>query len=168
MTENPVATLLQQHLNGADVTEQIAALTHDDPQLRQITQLLANREHQLQAELESHEQDEFEQQQREQEQEHRRERVQSLRRHLDQLTQELERLHGTLDVLAGALGACPTCLGYDPGCPLCHGRGQPGSLPPDPDSFDQIVLPAVRARTYLCSRTGRGRDVDEKAERSTA
>lgn len=158
--------LLQQQLGGASPSEAVAQLTADDPQLAQIVQLLTGREQQLQAELQQQEQDELEEQLREREEQARQARGQALRRHLDELTGDVRRLQDTIDLVAAALGACPTCLGRDEACPLCHGRGRVGSMPPDPVAFDRVVLPAVRAHAYSRSRTARARTEPESPERS--
>lgn len=145
--------VIQQHLEGAPLDQTLAQLAQDDPQLAPLAQLLAQRERQLEEDLERHERDDEEEERlRAAEQESRHRTAQRLREHVDALTRELERLRQSLESLALGLGACPACLGADGGCPLCHGRGVPGSLPPDQAEFDRLVLPAVRARAYTGAR----------------
>ena len=154
-----LASLLQQHLAGTPTSETLAALAGDDPQLSAIAQFLAQRERQLEDELRDGDLGEdgddgddpvvitgYDS------------RVEVLRDQVDHLASELARIQSTLDTVSGALGACPACLGADASCPLCRGRGVPGSLPPDPAAFDLVVLPAVRAHAYSRSRTARGPD----------
>jgi len=63
------------------------------------------------------------------------------------LRRELADLRQANDTLASALGACPYCWGGDDCCRVCRGRGRPGYAPPDPDLFEELVVPAVqRAR----------------------
>lgn len=68
----------------------------------------------------------------------------ALGRRVEHLELELERLQEINDTLAAALGACEVCWGDDPDCEACRGRGGPGSLPPDRDLFQRLVMPAVR------------------------
>lgn len=49
------------------------------------------------------------------------------------------------DVMAGAVGACAECWGQDPQCPTCHGKGTPGHMAIDEESFASIVAPALEA-----------------------
>jgi hypothetical protein len=60
------------------------------------------------------------------------------------LAAELRRATGIVGDVADALGACARCLGTDERCPVCLGRGVPGSKEPDAPRFDQLVAPAVR------------------------
>jgi hypothetical protein len=70
-----------------------------------------------------------------------------------ELRQELADLREANDTVAAALGACPICWGGDRSCDVCRGRGRAGFRPPDPDLFDELVVPAVqRARAMV--RTG--------------
>lgn len=178
MTDSPIATLLQQHLSGVDISDQLNDLVQSDPQLAPMAQLLTRRDQQLPAQAESGQDNEaleaelvfgdrdelMEQQSRDIKQLGRV--AQSLRRDLGCMTAEIERLHATLDQVAAALGGCPICLGGDPDCALCSGRGTPGALPPDPEAFREIVLPAVHAYSYRRSRTVRGRAQPDNGERS--
>lgn len=65
-------------------------------------------------------------------------------RGLRRLRRELEGLREVNDTLAAALGACPGCWGGDEDCEACGGRGSAGSMPPDAELFEELVLPAVR------------------------
>jgi hypothetical protein len=46
-------------------------------------------------------------------------------------------------LLASALGAC-SCWGEDPSCADCWGAGRVGWVPPDPQLYDEYVVPALR------------------------
>jgi hypothetical protein len=141
-------TVLQRHLAGASLTEALAGVAEDNPQLAAISQVLALREQQAGTDtgdavqavagLAAGEEADS--------------RYKVLREQLDEITADVGRLHDTLETVAAALGACPVCLGADATCLLCRGCGVPGSLPPEPVAFDQIALPAVRARAFARSR----------------
>ena len=45
-------------------------------------------------------------------------------------------------LLAAALGACE-CWGLRVDCDLCLGQGSPGWTHPDPELFDEFVMPAI-------------------------
>jgi hypothetical protein len=159
-------TVLQRHLAGASLTEALAGVAEDNPQFAALSQVLALREQQAGTEAEDAEQAEVELAAGGEDS-----RYAVLREQLDEITADVGRLHDTLETVAAALGACPVCLGADAACLLCRGRGVPGSLPPDPVAFDQIALPAVRARAFARSRH-RGRrphpaePIHEPTERS--
>jgi hypothetical protein len=69
---------------------------------------------------------------------------------LEELKEELSDLREANDTVAAALGACPICWGGDRSCKVCRGRGRAGFRPPDPDLFDELVVPAVqRARAMV-------------------
>ncbi len=170
MTDNPAAEILQQHLSGVDVSDQLAGLLANDPQLSPVAQLLANRDQNTQAEtagenaIDASVQAQADLQELDAQLQRQAGDIELLVREQEALHQsvrytanEVERLHALLDPVAAALGACPTCLGEDADCPLCRGQGVPGSLPPDPECFRAIVWPAVRAHAYQRSRTVRGR-----------
>jgi hypothetical protein len=148
--------VIQQHVGGAPLDQTLAQLAQDDPQLAPLAQLLAERERELEADLERHESEDEEERLRVAEGEARRQTTIQLRERFEVLTSELERLRQAVESLGLGLGACPTCLGADQGCPLCHGRGLPGSLPPDQAAFVRFVLPAVRARAYTEARNRPG------------
>ena len=151
MTDDLMA-VMQQHLDGAPLDQTLTRLTEEDPQLAAVAQLLAQREQSLEADLEQQEREDEQERLRAAEEESRRQVTQRLHEHIEALTGELERLRQSVEILGLGLGACPSCLGTDAECPLCHGRGLPGSLPPDQAEFDRLVLPAVRARAYTQAR----------------
>lgn len=140
--------VLQKHLAGASLTDALAELAGDDPQVAALTQALALREQQAAAEAEQSELAEAEAAAAEQADL----RYAALQEQFDAITADIGRMQDTLETVAAALGACPVCLGADGACLLCHGRGVPGSLPPDPVAFDRVALPAVRARAFARSR----------------
>ena len=160
--------VLQQHLEGAPLDETLSRLAQDDPELAPLAQLLAQREHELEADLGHDEPEDVDESVRVAAREATRE-TEQLREHVDALATELDQLRVSVESVGFALGACPTCLGAVEGCPLCHGRGQPGALPPDPTAFDQLVLPAVRARAYehARARTRKSHAAQSPDERST-
>ncbi len=61
-----------------------------------------------------------------------------------ELREENRLLQERLGILAEALGACPHCWGEGQSCPICQGRGTPGSFFPNREVFTAYVLPAVR------------------------
>jgi hypothetical protein len=130
--------VLQKHLAGASLTEALAGLADDNPQLAAITQALALREQQAESAAEEDALAEAELAASEQADA----RYAMLQERLEEITADVGRLQDTLEAVAAALGACP----------VCRGRGTPGSLPPDPAAFDQVALPAVRARAFARSR----------------
>ena len=127
---NDLMAVMQQHLDGAPLDQTLTRLTEEDPQLAAVAQLLAQREQSLEADLEQQEREDEEERLRAAEEESRRQVTQRLHEHIEALTGELERLRQSVEILGLGLGACPSCLGTDAECPLCHGRGLPGSLPP--------------------------------------
>jgi hypothetical protein len=132
---------------------ELAQLANGDPQVAQIAQFLARREEALSRELAQQEQDDAA---RDEEAHHAaltRQQITELRRVADDLSAEAAGLRTSLDTVAAALGACPGCWGEDPACRWCRGRGRPGSMPPDPDAFELLVLPAVRLHAQLRRRT---------------
>ena len=162
---------LQQHLSGAGLPETLSQLAGDDPRLAQVAQLLTLRQQQ-EAEMRDAEnasegnslaqaQEELA---RAREEKERLEQAALTQRYIDELTVELKRVQDTIEHVAGALGACPVCLGQDRDCELCHGRGTPGSLPPDSEDFHNVVLPAVRAHAYTRSRSRRDRPPQQGSE----
>lgn len=153
MAGDPLIDLLQQQLTGgADLSDSIGKLAQSDPRLGQIAQFIAKREEQLQEELDRQELEEQQRQQEVQRLDGRRERADALRHHVEEMAAELDTLRATLDEVAGALGACPSCWGEQPGCRWCRGRGRAGFMPPDPESFDRLVMPAVRVHAHLHRR----------------
>ena len=69
---------------------------------------------------------------------------------------ELAALRQVNATLAAALGACPLCWGDDE-CDACEGGGRPGYVRPDPELFDELVVPAIARmrRTARPARPGR-------------
>lgn len=158
-TAEPIATLLQRHLAGDDISGQVAEMVGGDPQLAAVAQMLADRQSSLQTEIDTYEHHDADALAEASDGEgSRHARAEALRAEWENMSVELERLCTTLDEVAAALGACPRCLGADADCALCHGRSGPGTLPPDPLSFTRIVLPAVRAHSYSRSRKVRDRE----------
>jgi len=145
--------LLQKQLAGASLSETVAGLAGQDPRMAAVAQALALREEQLEAEARQQEHDEADEELRLDTGLQKSDQVALLQSQLDLIAADVARLQSTVDMVASALGACPTCLGTDPGCLLCRGRGVPGALPPDPEAFEQVTLPAVRARAYARSRS---------------
>lgn len=141
-------TVLQKRLAGASLSEALAGLTDDNPQLAALTQALALRDQQAQTDADEDDLADFPLAADEQADQ----RYAVLQDQFAAIVDDVARLQDTLQTVAAALGACPVCLGADAGCPLCRGRGAPGSLPPDPVAFDQVALPAVRARAFDRSR----------------
>lgn len=70
--------------------------------------------------------------------------VQRLGGQVKKLRAELDQLREVNDALAAALGACYLCWGKDPGCPVCHGTGRPGTAIPDKQLFARFVAPVLR------------------------
>ncbi|WP_425148541.1 hypothetical protein [Deinococcus sp.] len=156
---------LQQHLAaGGQLSEVLPELLPgqdaDNPALGLLSQLLAQRQEQLAAHLQEADSPEFSQaeelererlleaqaQQRAEElqrAEARRERMLRLRERFEDMNAELRWSRALLDELALALGACPTCWGEESHCRLCRGRGHPGFLTPDPETFARLVAPAL-------------------------
>src|SRR2546423_124293 len=61
-----------------------------------------------------------------------------------QLKEDLDDALDELDDFAKAVGACPRCWGEDNRCPVCHGKGYPGSFKIDMKLFEEIIMPALR------------------------
>ena len=150
MDRDVLLSLLQQQLSGrASVTESLASMVGTDPELAPITQLLAQREAQLQRQLEEDDANGTDDLVAEQQREERRRRGEAIRAFIEQQAAELDAVRLVLDDVAAALGACPSCFGADPQCRWCRGRGTPGFMPPEPDSFERLVLPALRVQARL-------------------
>jgi hypothetical protein len=153
MTDIDLAALVKQQLaGGASVQQSLGKLAETDPQLAPIARLLAQREEELRQELEQEEQDELLDRREEEALADRRRRAKDLREHLEGLTAEVAALRARFADVAGALGACRVCFGDDRACPWCLGRGGPGFMPPDPDGFERMVLPALRLHVRLRAR----------------
>jgi hypothetical protein len=154
-----LSDLLTAHLAGAPMSQTLSALAAGRPDLSALTQALAQREQQRetqqadQAPLDDLLAFERETGSSTAVEGFSLEQLELLRRNLNDLNAEVARLQLAVETAARALGACPVCLGADPVCPLCRGRGAPGSLPPDPVAFRTVALPAVRAYAYARSRS---------------
>jgi len=161
MTAAPdLADVLQQHLAGAPLDQTLAAIAHDDPRLQPLVQLLTERQAQLEDDLAQSEPEEDEDDQRRIADDQRRQAAMRLRKHVEALEDELARLRRVIESIGLALGACPACVGLEGACPVCHGGGHPGAVPPEQTTFDRLVLPAVRAQVHARARTERyGHDV---------
>jgi hypothetical protein len=164
-----LAELVKQHLaGGPSVQESLGGLAESDPQLAPVMRLLAQREEQLQQELAREEEAALDEQREEERLADQRRRAAALRAHLDELTAELAAMRAKLGDVAAALGACPTCLGEEPTCVWCRGRGAPGFMPPDPEGFNRLVLPAVLLYVRLNRRPHIEVDDRATAERSAS
>lgn len=133
---------------------ELAQLAQGDPQVTQIAEFLARREEALRLELAQQEQEDAA---RDADAHHAaitQQQISELRRLADDLSAEVASLRTSLDAVAAALGACPGCWGEDPSCRWCRGRGRPGSMAPDPDGFELLVLPAVRLHARLRRHAG--------------
>lgn len=152
---------IQQHLaSGGQLSEMLPDLDPANPAVGLVSQMLAQRQQRLEAELEQSRlepppatQEDFQQQleleaQRQAEalrnQEHHRQRMEKLRHRFEEMDAELRWSRRKLDDLAQALGACPTCWGEDPRCRLCRGRGKSGFLMPEPEYFERYVTPILQ------------------------
>lgn len=85
-----------------------------------------------------------------------REDIARLERRLGNMADDVSALREINATLAAALGACESCWGDDRGCLVCHGRGAPGAVRPEPRLFRELVMPAVR-RVQRDHATGRPR-----------
>jgi|tagenome__1003787_1003787.scaffolds.fasta_scaffold20818315_2 hypothetical protein len=156
-TPTPPATgldaqdLLRRHLAGEDVSDVLSELAGSDPSLAPVLSLLAKRREDAQ-EPDDDSDPADAPGRRAAEYERHRLLVESVSAQVDSLTEDLARMQQTFDELAGALGACPVCLGDNPACQLCHGRGGPGWIPPQPAAFVRYVVPAIRAHQYARAR----------------
>jgi len=70
----------------------------------------------------------------------------AMRSSLTELKNENVKMIEKYRKLIGALGACE-CLGENPICPMCEGRGIPGSKPIDEASFFHYVYPLIQRIT---------------------
>lgn len=154
---------LQQRLGGAEWSETLARLAEDDPQMAQFAQLLALREQQ-EAENNSEDSSISTAELVRSREEERREEITALKHYAEEVADEAKRvqnayerefnkrkrLEDVIERVARALGACPACLGMEESepCDLCQNRVGPGSMPPAPEEFQTIVLPAVQAHIF--------------------
>ncbi|MGW5192749.1 hypothetical protein ACWEOO_26130 [Kribbella sp. NPDC004138] len=163
MSNTEMLELIKKQLAGGQSLEAtVSELARNDPELAPVVELLAKRqetlaEENLLAEQEDHA-TEWEAE--------RHLRSRELRTHFEDITAALNALRDQLARVAGALGACPACFGDDAGCQWCRGRGRPGFMPPEPESFAEIVLPAVRLHVRLHGRRNGLTDQANSHERS--
>jgi len=66
----------------------------------------------------------------------------------ERLRRAILRARRLNEQLADALGACP-CFGSRSDCPICGGKGRPGSEPVDPCAFSAFVAPVIAAEPEL-------------------
>lgn len=135
--------------SGPTVQDLLAQMGEVDPRMNVITKILARRQMEAQEKAPSFEEDEDgvidgEAVESSQQSIERRQWSERLRRMATAMYGELEQLRERNDTLAAALGACYLCWGDDVLCEVCHGRGRPGALFPDPELFAQYVAPAMR------------------------
>jgi hypothetical protein len=148
---DPFVEVVQRQLTGSDLSlsDTVGQLAESDPQLGLLAQILTQRETQLHEEVERREFDELQRAEDARRLDELREQADSLRRHLQDMEAELEIVRSTLDDLADALGACPSCWGQFPECRWCRGLGRPGFMPPNPEGFNRLVMPAVRVQAHM-------------------
>jgi hypothetical protein len=144
-----VHDLVRRHLAGEDVTSEVTTYVGHDPSLAPVLQLLTRR---LAEDTADQQVADIDLDRSNAELEHQRAVIERVRRELDSLTEDVQRLRSTLEDIAGALGACPVCVGAAVDCVLCHGRGGPGWIPPQPAAFAEFVIPAVRAHQFTLRR----------------
>ena len=120
-----------------------------DPSLSLLSGFLEQRQRQLEEELQREEAEEQQRREEDRVADARRDLVQTARAQIAALAGELERLQARVDALAAALGSCSECWGEDESCRWCRGRGSPGFMPPEPQEFARLVVPAVRMHARL-------------------
>lgn len=136
---DPLLAALQQHLAGAGGAAGDPGAAATPPGLGLVAQLLEQRRARLERELQERGAAE------DLPEDPREPPFEAAPPPYPDLRREVAFLRDRLADLAAALGACPACWGEHPGCRLCRGRGAPGFLPPEPEAFAALVLPAVRA-----------------------
>jgi hypothetical protein len=147
MSADPYSLLLESFnagsTGGADAQQQLLAqMGETDPRIGLLSKYLASRrEAEVETDADEDVSASVEALEREKE---RQEAMCSLQRVARSMYAELERLRERNDTLASALGACYLCWGEDAICEVCGGRGTPGSLPPEDETFSTLVVPAVR------------------------
>lgn len=144
MSADPYSMLLESYATGSPagggVEQLLAQMGETDPRVSLVTKYLASRREAEEAEAEEAEAAQAEAAAAEAE---KQAAVRSLQRMARSMYAELEELRGRNDMLAAALGACYLCWGENVACEICGGAGVPGSAPPDPGLFREVVLPAV-------------------------
>lgn len=143
ITRDPMVELLRQQLAGGQDGAEAS------PALGMLGEYLEQRRQALEEDLER--QQAVEELQREEDlaRAERLELVRTARAQIEALAAEVDALRSRVDRLAAAVGACPECWGEDAGCRWCRGRGRPGFIPPDPQEFALIVVPAIRMQARL-------------------
>lgn len=71
---------------------------------------------------------------------------------LNDLKTENERMVNRYRKITHALGACE-CLGENVICPICHGKGIPGSMMIDEEAFNSYVYPLIQRITQTVDHT---------------
>lgn len=71
---------------------------------------------------------------------------------LTDLKNENEKMVDRYRTLTSALGACE-CLGENVICPICHGKGVPGSLLIDEKAFNKYVYPLIQRITQTVEQS---------------
>ena len=71
---------------------------------------------------------------------------------LNELKTENEKMVDHYRTLTKALGACE-CLGENVICPICHGKGVPGSMHIDESGFHKYVYPLLQKITMTVDNT---------------
>ena len=77
----------------------------------------------------------------------------AMRISLNELKNENEKMVERYRTLTRALGACE-CLGENVICPLCHGKGVPGSMLIDETAFNRYVYPLLQKITHTVEGSG--------------
>lgn len=71
---------------------------------------------------------------------------------LNELKSDNEKMAERYRTLTKALGACE-CLGENVICPICHGKGKPGSLMIDEKGFNKYVYPLIQKITQTVEQS---------------
>jgi hypothetical protein len=79
---------------------------------------------------------------------------------LNELKSENEKMVERYRMLTKALGACE-CLGENVICPICHGKGVPGTFLIDERAFNKYVYPLIQRITQTVEQSNA---VEEKKE----
>lgn len=79
---------------------------------------------------------------------------------LNELKSENEKMVERYRTLTKALGACE-CLGENVICPICHGKGVPGTFLIDEIAFNRYVYPLIQRITQTVEQSN---VVEEKRE----
>ena len=71
---------------------------------------------------------------------------------LNELKSENEKMVERYRMLTKALGACE-CLGENVICPICHGKGAPGTFLIDERAFNKYVYPLIQRITQTVEQS---------------